>query len=103
MKHGLSESTVEYIHSVLRKYPQVKRAILYGSRAKGTPKRGSDIDLTLVGEDLTLEVLCRIMGEMEESPLPYKFDLSIFHQIDNPALREHIERIGLVFYERSPE
>ncbi len=104
MKHGLSDATVAFIHAVLRRYPQVERAILYGSRAKGTAKPGSDIDLTLIGgDDLTLEVLLRIMREMDESSLPYRFDLSIFRSITDPEVREHIERVGVLFYERTPE
>lgn len=57
MTIGLSDATVQAIRDVLRKYPQVHQGILYGSRAKGTYKTGSDIDLTLVGKDLTLKVL----------------------------------------------
>lgn len=101
MKYGLSEQTIEQIHAVLRRHPQVQRAVLYGSRAKGCAKPGSDIDLTLVGgDDLTLDVLYRISWELEELPLPYTVDLSLFHQIDDPELVEHIRRVGVVFYER---
>lgn len=101
MKYGLSEQTIEQIHAVLRRHPQVQRAVLYGSRAKGCAKPGSDIDLTLVGaDDLTLDVLYRISWELEELPLPYTFDLSLFHQIDDPELVEHIRRVGVVFYHR---
>ncbi|MGC8785258.1 MAG: nucleotidyltransferase domain-containing protein [Armatimonadota bacterium] len=101
MKYGLSDTAIAQIHAVLQKYPQVQRAVLYGSRAKGNYKPGSDIDLTLVGgEDLTLDVLYRIAWELDDLLLPYTFDLSIFHQIDDPDVTDHIQRVGVVFYDR---
>ncbi len=96
---GLKKSTIESICKVLARFPQVKEAILYGSRAKGNYKVGSDIDLTLCGgDDLTLQVLYRIMDEIDELLLPYTFDLSIFHQISDPAVIDHIKRVGVTFY-----
>jgi uncharacterized protein len=101
MKFGLSEATIEKIQAVLACHPQVETAVLYGSRAKGNYKPGSDIDLTLYGgEELTLRVLLRLMSEMDDLLLPYTIDLSIFHTIDDPDLIDHIERVGAPFYER---
>lgn len=101
MKHGLSEQAIAQIHAVLRKYPQVQKAVLYGSRAKGCHKPGSDIDLTLIGGDeLTLDILYRISWELHELPLPYTVDLSIFHHIDDPDVVDHIRRVGVVLYDR---
>ena len=100
MKYGLSERTLQKIQSVLSRYPQVEKAILYGSRAAGTYRNGSDIDLTLCGEALTHSVLSRIDTELDDLLLPYTIDLSIFHQIDNPAMVEQIQRIGIDFYEK---
>ncbi|GIV16651.1 MAG: hypothetical protein KatS3mg022_2086 [Armatimonadota bacterium] len=101
MNHGLSEQVLKEIQRVLRKYPQVQRAVLYGSRAKGCYKPGSDIDLTLMGdEDLTLDVLYHIAWDLDDLLLPYTFDLSLFHQIDDPDVIDHIRRVGVVLYER---
>lgn len=101
MRFGLPESTIEKISNVLARYPQVERAILYGSRAKGNYKNGSDIDLTLLGEsNLTLRVLYRVMDELDDLLLPYTIDLSIFRNVNDANVRAHIERMGAVFYER---
>lgn len=100
-RFGLKESTIEKIGAVLAHYPQVEKAVLYGSRAKGNYKHGSDIDLTLYGgEDLTLRVMYRIMDELDDLLLPYTIDLSIANHIDNPDLIEHIQRVGVIFYAR---
>jgi predicted nucleotidyltransferase len=101
MKHGLSSKTVEKINAVLSRYPQVEQAILYGSRAKGNYKNGSDIDLTLCGgEVLTQQVLYRIMDELDDLLLPYTMDVSIFEELEDQALIGHIRRVGVRFYQR---
>ncbi len=101
-RFGLKECVVERICAVLAKYPQVQKAVLYGSRAKGTFKNGSDIDLTLSGgEDLTLHVLYRIADELDDLLLPYTFDLSVLSHIRDPEVLEHIQRVGVTFYERA--
>ncbi len=101
---GLSESVVHRICSVFSRYPQVAEAILYGSRAKGTYRKGSDIDLTLCGgEDLTLRVRHRIADELDDLLLPYTIDLSILRDINDPDVLQHIERVGVALYERQQE
>ena len=91
---GLPAQAIEAIQQVLAACPAVEQALLYGSRAKGNYKRGSDIDLTLKGDALTYRDLLRLMDELDDLLLPYMIDLSIYAQIDNPALREHIDRVG---------
>lgn len=101
MKYGLPPSAIQKICAVLHRYPQVEQAILYGSRAKGNYKNGSDIDLTLRGgEDLTLNVIYKILNDLDDSFLPYTIDLSIFNNISDPDVIEHIQRVGVTFYEK---
>lgn len=103
MKFGLKEETILKITSVLEKFPQIEKAVLYGSRAKGNFKKGSDIDLTLIGENLDLTLTNKIETEIDDLLLPYTFDISIYHQLDNPELINHINRIGKTFYLKSNE
>jgi predicted nucleotidyltransferase len=98
MMFGLQETDVEKVRSVFRQFPEIDKAILYGSRAKGTFKPASDIDLTLVGEPLDLSVLNRIETLLDDLLLPYTFDLSILKQISNPDLVDHIQRVGIEFF-----
>lgn len=101
MKFGLPDATVDRLQGVLARQPQVEKAILYGSRAKGNFRNGSDIDLTLYGgSDLDMPVLYRILEEIDDLLLPYQVDLSLFHDIDDPELIAHIQRVGLPFYEK---
>ena len=100
MEYGLTTSAIARIQAVFARYPEVEKAVLYGSRAKGTHKTGSDIDLTLYGEKLALPQLTAIASELDDLLLPYTIDLSIFAMLNNAELREHIGRVGKVFYER---
>ena len=97
---GLKEATIQKIHSIFKKYPEVEKVILYGSRAKGNYKNGSDIDLTLIGESLAYRIIGNIENDLDELYLPYTFDISIFHLLENDKLLDHIGRVGKVFYER---
>jgi predicted nucleotidyltransferase len=96
---GLPEAASLAIKAVFARYPGIIQAILYGSRAKGTFRPGSDIDMTLKGE-LDDADLLRLYTELDDLLLPYKFDLSLHRNLDNPALLEHIARVGRVFYAR---
>ena len=97
-RFGLKPHTISAIQRVFARHPRVERAVLYGSRAKGNFRPGSDIDLTLFGESLTYADLCRIETEIDDLLLPYTLDLSLYAQFENADLREHIRRVGLVFY-----
>ena len=101
MKYGLNNETIEKICSVFAEFPAVEKAVLYGSRAKGNYKTGSDIDLTLFGANLTEDLRGDIAEALDDLLLPYTIDLSIFEELNHAKLREHIERVGVVFYERA--
>ena len=101
MNHGLTTTTVERLQSVLAHYREVEKAVLYGSRAKGTYRPGSDIDLTLCGPELNHTLLTRIDNELDDLLLPYQIDLSLMSSLSQPALLDHIRRVGVVLYEKS--
>ncbi|MBI9034239.1 MAG: nucleotidyltransferase domain-containing protein [Bacteroidales bacterium] len=101
MKFGLKQETIAQIIEVLSHYPQIDKAIIYGSRAKGTFRLGSDIDMTLVGEGLSLSVVYGLSNEIDDLLLPYTFDISILSQISNPDLLDHINRVGIIFYSKT--
>ena len=98
---GLKESTISQMKAVFSNYPCIDKAVIYGSRAKGNYRNGSDIDITLLGEQLTYEQLNRIETQLDDLMLIYSIDLSLFKCIDSPDLIEHINRVGQVFYTSS--
>ena len=100
MKYGLSDGTIEKIQNVLEGFPEVEKAVLYGSRAKGNYRPGSDIDLTLFGTELDQQRCSAIAEALDDLLLPYTIDLSVFDQLRHPALEAHLARVGQVFYQR---
>lgn len=94
---GLPQRVLDAILETLARHPRIEQAILYGSRALGTFRPSSDIDLTIKGP-LDYRELLVLENELDELMLPYKINLSLFHQIDNDRLVQHIERVGRVMY-----
>ncbi len=100
---GLKPETLSQIQAVLQGFPEVEKAIIYGSRAMGNNRHNSDIDLTLIGKKLGLTELLRIENELDDLLLPYQIDLSLFHQIDNLELINHISESGKTLFEQKIE
>jgi len=97
---GLSEKIVKNINEVLVQFEEVEQVIIYGSRAMGNFRNGSDIDLTIKGETMNQTIVNEIGIKFDELYLPYLFDVSVFQQITNRELIIHIERVGKIFYEK---
>ncbi|SMO61583.1 nucleotidyltransferase domain-containing protein [Solitalea koreensis] len=96
----LDEHTVNAILGIFKKYPEIEKVLIYGSRAMNRHKPSSDIDMTLAGDQLDLSQLLKLENELDVLLLPYKIDLSLFRQIDNQDLIDHINRAGVIFYEK---
>lgn len=97
---GISDKNRDLISKVFQNFSDVKEVTLYGSRAIGTFKPGSDIDLCITKGMIDLSTLLKIETELDDLMLPYKVDLSCFETIDNPNVREHISKFGKIFYTR---
>ncbi|MBL4953476.1 nucleotidyltransferase domain-containing protein [Neobacillus sp. YIM B02564] len=98
---GLLERDLEFLLKAFSSFKEVEKAVLFGSRAMGNYKKGSDVDIAIIGEDVTRKTLYGLYDLLnEEYPLPYFFDILIYDEISNPKLREHIESVGQVIYQR---
>ena len=103
---GLTQKDRELINQTLEKYPLIRQVRLFGSRAKGNHKPGSDVDLALFDHNLKgttkeLEsILPSLADDLDGLTLPYFFDLVIYNTIDNERLKEHIDRVGITWYKR---
>ena len=99
MKYGIKEEQWDMLCNVFANNPKIEKVILYGSRAKGTFKPFSDVDITLVGDDLSANDLADTMNEVDDLLLPYMFDISLYHKLNNPELLDHISRRGVTIYQ----
>ncbi len=97
---GLDVDTRRNIRRVIAGFPCIEKVLIYGSRAKGNYKVGSDIDLTLIGKDLTLgNSVDPLMSRLGDLNTPYTFDISIFNKLRDLDLIEHVLRVGKTFYQ----
>ena len=100
MRFGLKDLDLEYIIKVLEKLPDIEKAVIFGSRAKGNYKTGSDIDMAIYGERITFDTVAKLNSSLEEEgPLPYFVDIVDYTHSDNTELKEHVDRIGIIIYE----
>ena len=98
LSFGLKKSTLNKLCSVFQGHGAIESVILYGSRAKGNYKVGSDIDLTIKGGLLPFFELLQIEDQIDDLYLPYMVDLSQYKKLTNSDLIEHIDRIGVSIY-----
>lgn len=103
MLFGLPDSAVNKLRQVFESDERICQVWLYGSRATGKQKTASDIDLCVDGEQLNLADLHNLEHKVDDLYLPWKVDLSLKHQIDNPALLEHIKNVGIGFMNKPPK
>ncbi len=92
---GLSKQDINKLCEVFSAFTEIEKVVIFGSRALGSYKTGSDIDVCLYGDNVTVKRLLEIKCRLEDLMLPYKTDVVIYHQIDNQELKSHIDRIGV--------
>lgn len=100
MKYGLEDSHLSELTAILASIPHIERASLYGSRARGDYKAGSDIDLCLYGDGITRQDLTSLSDKLYESRIPYFFDVVVWQKLHNASFMENIERDGKDIYNK---
>jgi len=98
---GISDKSFEILLNVMKSYPQIEEAFIFGSRAKGNYKHGSDIDIALKGKELSNEIVWDITALLNnEMPIPYKIDVLALNNSLLFSLADHIRRVGISFYKK---
>ncbi|MEK7729203.1 MAG: nucleotidyltransferase domain-containing protein [candidate division KSB1 bacterium] len=101
MKFGLSQRDTSSIEEALSRFPEIEKAIVFGSRAMGNYKPGSDVDLAIVGAAITPTTVLRLRALLNEDlPLPYFIDVAHYEKIKNAALKQHIDHEGHLLFSR---
>lgn len=100
MNFDLREEDLTFMVNAMRRFDEIEKAAVFGSRAKGTNKPGSDVDIAIWGKDITFSTLSRLRAMLEEeSPMPYFFDIVDYLHLTHEELKNHIDRVGVFFYE----
>jgi predicted nucleotidyltransferase len=102
-RFGLSDSDFKFILDSFSSYPAIDGLIVFGSRAMGNYKKGSDIDLAVKSKDTEVDkLISRIKDKLEnESPMPYFFDIVHYESLDNANLQKNIAECGVEIFKRS--
>lgn len=99
MEFGLKEFDLNYIREKLSEFNEIEKTIIFGSRAKGNYKPGSDIDLAIIGENINFDTVSRLHSLLEDQgPLQYLFDIVDYTHLNHDELKAHIDRSGKVIY-----
>lgn len=98
---GLTQRDMDTINRILIEYPEVTEVHIFGSRAKGNSKPGSDIDLAIVNTGVSERTIRHLKADFEDSSLPYRVDIVDSNETIHHELKEHIQRVGVVFYKKS--
>ena len=96
---GIYPKSYHEILKIIESCRSIDEVIIYGSRAKGNYREGSDIDITILGA-VTAADFNKLWQDLDDSYVPYKFDISIYNKLNSDSLKEHIERAGKTFYKR---
>ena len=100
MNCGLTDIELNKLKDLFFQYSDIEKVVLYGSRAKGNYKPFSDVDITLIGDNITFYQRNQLATDIDYLLLPYQFDISIFSSLSNPDLIEHIQRVGFTIYQK---
>lgn len=101
MDLGLRQSDIDYIIKVISEFSEIEKAIVFGSRAKGNFKPGSDVDIAIYGDNITFDTLSALHSRLEEQgPLPYFFDVVDYTHLNHKELKKYIDRAGKVIFQR---
>ena len=95
MSFGLSDQALLLIKQAIKQFPEIKKAVIFGSRAMGNYQNGSDVDLAIFGEEINHKIENRLSSILnEELPLPYFFDVVDYTHLSHQKLAAHIKRFG---------
>ncbi|MDT8447245.1 MAG: nucleotidyltransferase domain-containing protein [bacterium] len=103
MSFGLPDQVLHALRQVFAEFSEVTEVRVYGSRAKGTHKQGSDIDLAFFAPAASVQLAAHLAARLDELPTPYSFDVTDYFRLTHPNLKEHIDRVGVVLYHRDSD
>lgn len=99
MEFGFKEFDLKYIKEKISGFDEIERAVIFGSRAKGNYKPGSDVDIAIMGENISFDTVSRLHSLLEDQgPLPYLFDIIDYTHLNHDELKSHIDRVGKIIY-----
>lgn len=103
MRFGLKTEELDAVRGVLARYPSIRRAEMFGSRARGDFSYRSDIDLAVCHDGMSSEDMNRLRMDLDDLPIIYRIDVVDSGRVSRPEFAASIARDGVVVYERSSQ
>ena len=101
MHYGLTEAQLQTIIAYLSCYPEIEEAVLFGSRALGSYKKASDVDIAIKGPQVTIFTAAALKSKLEdETVIPYFFDIVPYPKVTHPEFLQHIDSYGISIYKQ---
>lgn len=101
MQYGISDKSYKLIIQYLESIKEVEQVYIFGSRAMGNYRNGSDIDIAVKGKNININIINKISVVLNEKlPIPYNIDVVYLDNLNHKELREHIEKEGKIFYSK---
>ncbi len=101
---GITDKSYQHLINAISNYPEIEQVLVFGSRAKGNYKNGSDVDLAIKGKHCNDAIVLNLSALLNEAlPVPYKFDVVLYDGISHAPLKQHIDRVGKIFYDQNKQ
>ena len=101
MQFGISDKSYGILLEVIQSFPEIKQAKIFGSRALGNYKKGSDIDIAVIGSNIDWNLVTKIHTKLNEGvDIPYYIDIIDYCNLNNNELKEHIDLNGKTIFHR---
>jgi len=93
MDHDLLNSQLDTLKRILPAYANhITRVVLFGSRATGSFRNESDIDLVVHGR-LTDKHINRLWTLFNESSLPFGVDVKCYELTKHAPFKSHMDKV----------
>jgi len=100
MKFGLTQKQFQLIENTIISINEIEKVLIFGSRVRDSFKPSSDIDLAIIGKNVTPDVINNLSSQLDDLPLPFMFDVIDYNIISNITLKNKIDSQGKLFFER---
>lgn len=100
MSYSLQQRDRDFLLAAFGQFPEIEQVLIFGSRAKGNTRAGSDIDLAVKSAVVMDMTITQLRAMLNDLPLPFFFDIVDCKTIQNKNLAEHINRVGQIVYKK---
>ena len=100
VEFNLDKKIVEEIYEIARNYKNIRKILLFGSRARRDNSPKSDIDLAIYVDDDSSNLSDFIYDIENNTSTLLEFDFTNIKEVNDTFFIEQVEREGIPIYEK---